>query len=276
MSQHIPLGIRDFLPDEIDYRMSLINGMKQVVSEHGYQRIITPTIEHYDTIASALGTDLKSRCIVFFDSSQTRLTLRPDHTSAIARIVSTRMASTPTIKWYYYDAVFRRDKRLGETETLQFGCEHIGAIGIHDEATMIQLAIQLCMSIGVSAPYIYISHTDVFSTYSPTERNQVKTAIFSEMALPTVRPIHKATTHPYAKLLHKKLPTNYMSHVFFHHGLYKDPTYYNGLYFDIVCSTTGTRLGSGGRYDAVLHAFGSKKHAVGFALDLPAIEKAIQ
>ena len=66
--KHIPLGLRDYLPNDIEQRDLLIQKMVDVVQQQEYRRIITPSIEHYDQLQPALGT-LSDHCIMFFDRS---------------------------------------------------------------------------------------------------------------------------------------------------------------------------------------------------------------
>ena len=96
--------------------------MAAIAQNTGYKRIITPAIEHFDRLQPALG-DLADDCIMFFDGSGSRLTLRPDHTTPIARIATSRLAQQMPVKLYYHDPVFRKDPLLGETEIFQFGVE---------------------------------------------------------------------------------------------------------------------------------------------------------
>ena len=58
-------------------------------------------------------------------------------------------------------------------------------------------------------------------------------------------------------------------------GLYKDLSYYNGIFFDIVSKSFGKVIGSGGRYDSVLQAFGFNSNAIGFALRLHYIDRTL-
>ena len=59
------------------------------------------------------------------------------------------------------------------------------------------------------------------------------------------------------------------------HGLCKDLSFYNGIYFDVVSPSIGKVIGSGGRYDSVLAAFGSTANATGFAIRLHYLERAL-
>ena len=81
---------------------------------------------------------------MFFDASGSQLVLRPDHTTAISRIVSSRLSDSLPVKLFYHDSVFRKDPLLGETEIFQFGFEHIGPLTIDDELQMIRMVLSTC------------------------------------------------------------------------------------------------------------------------------------
>ena len=95
-----------------------------VISKAALQAYITPAIEHFDRLQPALG-HLADHCIMFFDGSGSRLTLRPDHTTPIARIVTSRLNQSMPVKLFYHDPVFVKILAWG-TEIFQFGVEHIG------------------------------------------------------------------------------------------------------------------------------------------------------
>ena len=111
--KHVLLGLRDYLPNDIQKRDQLIQKMSTVVMNNNYARIITPSIEQFDLVKSGLGT-LSNECIMFFDASGSQLVLRPDHTTAISRIVSSRLSDSLPVKLFYHDSVFRKDPLLGK------------------------------------------------------------------------------------------------------------------------------------------------------------------
>ena len=175
--KQIPLGLRDYLPKDIHQRDQLIHQMKDVVEKNNYQRIITPSIENFDRLELALG-DLSKDCIMFFDGAGTRLVLRPDHTTPIARISASRLSDSLPIKLYYHDPVFRKDPLLGETEIFQFGCEHIGNLTLVEEVNMIQMVLDVCQSVGLSDIEIHVSHPELFESFSSDDLKRLSAGDF--------------------------------------------------------------------------------------------------
>lgn len=273
--KHIPLGLRDYLPEDIKNRDQLIQRMKLVVETNGYERIITPSIENFDQLQPALG-ELSEDCIMFFDGSGTRLVLRPDHTTPIARIVSTRLQQQCPIQLYYHDPVFRKDPLLGETEIFQFGCEQIGHISIHDEVKMIQMVLDVCKEVGLEDIEIHVSHPELFESLTDQDRKALDQGdLVSFSSLPKKGDATLLGDFPYLSQLFTEIDALNLKNVFVNFGLYKDLTYYNGLFFDIVSKSYGKVIGSGGRYDSVLRAFNFESNAIGFALRLHYIERAL-
>ena len=211
--------------------------MSDYLKTCSFDRIITPSVEYFDQIEHALGHDLKQHCIMFMDHYGHRLVLRPDHTAAIARIVSSRLVNELPVKLYYYDPIFRRVDSFGDSEMFQFGCEHIGRIDISDEANMINYAIECCRQIGINDVEIYASHSDLFKSQSYDYTQALKQGDFSTFKeMPKKQLLSDARDFDYFSQLSAQIGAN--DNVFVHYGLYKDPTYYNGVYFDIVCLPT--------------------------------------
>jgi ATP phosphoribosyltransferase regulatory subunit len=272
--KHAGLGLRDYLPDDIRRRDTLLASLADVVTARGFQRIITPSLEQFSRIESALG-HLAHQTIGFFDSSGTHLILRPDHTIPIARIVASRLRDKLPLALFYYDPVFRKDAVLGETEVMQFGCERIGPLSMDDEVAMIQLVVDITRAIGISDIEIHIAHPDVFSGYSPTVLTHIREGNFTILEdLPPIGIDHLPSSS-YLHAFYDRLQASHLPNTVINLGLYKDPMYYNGLYFTVISRSYGHVLGSGGRYDSVMHAFDCNTQAFGFAFQLHHLEGAI-
>ncbi|MEK9727420.1 MAG: ATP phosphoribosyltransferase regulatory subunit [Candidatus Margulisiibacteriota bacterium] len=272
---HVPLGLRDYLPQDIQQRETIIKKMADVVKQSGYQRIITPTIERFDLVRTGLGT-LSNQCIMFFDGGGSRLVLRPDHTTAIARISSSRLSHELPIKLFYHDSVFRKDPVLGETEIYQFGFEHIGSLSIFDELKMIHMVSKICDAVGLKDYQIHLAHPEILRQYGDDQLNALRQGnLIPFNELPRIGQSELASEFEYLGQLYSKSNLNELDNVYINLGLYKDPAYYNGVYFDVVSSAYGKVLGSGGRYDSVLNSFDLNANAFGFAFRLHYLERAL-
>ena len=270
-----PLGLRDYLPHEIQHRDDLIQKMADVALKNGYERIITPAIEHYDQLKSGLG-DLSDTSVMFFDRTGSRLVLRPDHTTAIARIVSSRLSDELPVKLFYNDPVFRKDALLGETEIFQFGVEHVGQLSVKDECDIIILLTEICEAVGLGDYEIHVSHPDVFSNYSESELQAIRDGDFIALKhLPRKGGSDLAKDYDYLNQFFEYIESKNVPNIFLNLGLYKDLNYYNGIYFELVSKSFGKVIASGGRYDSVLNAFGLDANAFGFAFRFHYLDRAL-
>jgi ATP phosphoribosyltransferase regulatory subunit len=273
--KQVPMGLRDYLPHEIKKRDQLVQKMASVVMNHGYERIITPAIEHFDQLQQGLG-DLSQDAIMFFDRAGSQLVLRPDHTTAIARIVSSRLTDQLPIKLYYHDPVFRRDPLLGETEIFQFGVEYVGDVSLDDEIQMIALVQAICDAVGLDDVELHVAHPELFSSMAQEDIDAIKEGnLLAFNQLPEKGTLALASQYPYLSTFFKQVNEKSLKDVYLNLGLYKDLDYYNGIYFDVVSKSFGKVIASGGRYDRVLNAFGLEKNAVGFAFRLHYLERAL-
>ena len=80
---------------------------------------------------------------------------------------------------------------------------------------------------------------------------------------------------PSAVELEKIQSKNLDASVSINEGLYKDPSYYNGIYFDCFVPGFGKIIGSGGRYDQVVKHFGLQQQAIGFAIRYQYLESVL-
>lgn len=269
------VGLRDDSPDDIQHRQLLIQAMVNVVSNGGYQPVVTPVVESYDQRHEVLGSHFHE-CIRLNHHGTSRRVLRSDHTISIARMVTSRLADQPSVRLYYCDPVFRYDTAHGETDIIQFGVEHIGHLTIDDELDMIQMVQACCQAVGVVDAAIHLGHPALFQSCTPDQHRRLQNGDMTQC--PTLprqyRPHDIPETAPFyataRALAHRSIDA-----VFINDGLYKDLNYYNGIYFDVVSPSFGKIIGSGGRYDAVLKAYGSNQHAIGFSLNIHHIEGAL-
>ncbi|MBS7648782.1 ATP phosphoribosyltransferase regulatory subunit, partial [Candidatus Bathyarchaeota archaeon] len=87
--------MRDLLPDEA-WRLRFIEECSRRLADlYGYEEVITPVIEYYDLLAAKIGEENRRRMYVFEDLGGRRIALRPEFTASIARLVATKMTSSP-------------------------------------------------------------------------------------------------------------------------------------------------------------------------------------
>ena len=163
---NIPEGLNDLLPEEVLKRRLLENKISQIFTQWGYQEIITPTFEFYDILARGAGSIMKKEMIKFFDREGNIIALRPEMTTPLARVTSTKMQQEPKpLRFYYMGNVFRYDdfKVGGQREFCQAGVELIGVNSKEADAEVIALAVECLKNSGLKKFFIDIGHINFFN-----------------------------------------------------------------------------------------------------------------
>lgn len=163
---NIPEGLNDLLPEEVLKRRLLENKISQIFTQWGYQEIITPTFEFYDILARGAGSIMKKEMIKFFDREGNIIALRPEMTTPLVRVTSTKMQQeTKPLRFYYMGNVFRYDdfKVGSQREFYQAGVELIGVNSKEADAEVIALAVECLRNSGVKKFFIDIGHINFFN-----------------------------------------------------------------------------------------------------------------
>src|SRR5258706_16133991 len=104
MKKQIPTvkGAREFYPEQMALRNWLYNNLKAVSQKYGYQEYDGPFLETLDLYAAKSGEELvKEQAFVFNDRGGEQITLRPELTPSLARMVAARQGLLPRpIRWW--------------------------------------------------------------------------------------------------------------------------------------------------------------------------------
>lgn len=125
----LPQGMKDTILEECGKKKKLQNCIEEIFESFGYQEIITPTIEYYETYENAFKNIQSTDMYKFFDENGKILTLRMDMTVPIARVCATKFKdSKPPFRFRYTSNVFKvRQKFAGKrNEVTDCGIELIG------------------------------------------------------------------------------------------------------------------------------------------------------
>jgi len=143
---------RDILPTELAERKKILKKISAVFEAHGFQEIVTPTFEDYDILKQGLPNSLRHVAYRFFDHAGVQLALRPDMTTQVARIVTTKIPeTTEPIRLYYSGDVYRTVRpEVGiHNQFYQIGVELYGATGKTGDAEILTIAEEALTAIGL-------------------------------------------------------------------------------------------------------------------------------
>lgn len=160
----VPAGVRDLLPDEALRKRNLENLFEKTFKSWGYREVVTPSFEYYASLSMGRGAEEESQLYKFIDRQGYILALRPDMTTPIARLVSSRMREEELpLRLFYMANVFSfEDPQAGrQREFYQSGVELIGDKSSFADAEVIAIAVETLKASGLRNFKVSIGHVDV-------------------------------------------------------------------------------------------------------------------
>ncbi len=153
-------GTRDFYPEEMALRMWLYGQVKAASQKFGYQEWEAPLIELLELYAAKSGDELvKEQSFVFADRGGDTITLRPELTPSLARMVAQKQRELPKpIRWWSFGPFWRYERpQKGRTrEFFQWNIDLIGVNSAYADAELVAVAAEFLKSVGLSAQQIVI------------------------------------------------------------------------------------------------------------------------
>lgn len=146
----IPLGTRDLVLNESLTKRHLQNIIENVMNLWGYNEVITPTIEYYETFNPGFKYLDEEDMYKFFDEKGRILVLRPDMTLPISRLLATRFKEVETpIRFRYNANIFHANHGLAgrRNEFSDCGIELIGSKGISGDIETLVVALETMKTI---------------------------------------------------------------------------------------------------------------------------------
>lgn len=147
----LPAGARDLLPLDVAQKQWIETRLQSVFQAWGYHCIITPTLEHLETLT--VGGAVKLESVIQVDGSNSEiLGLRPELTASIARAYASRLGkvSSPQ-RLYYNDNVFRKlPSSNRQQEYYQSGVELLGGAGLLADGEILVLLAKCLESINLN------------------------------------------------------------------------------------------------------------------------------
>lgn len=144
-------GFRDFIPRECAVRNYLFDTWRSVARRCGYLEYESPILEDTALYLKKSGGELSSQLFRFEDQGGRDVTLRPEVTASLARLVSEHQRNYPKpLKWFEIGQCFRYEKpQKGRgREFHQFNVDIIGEEGPAADAELISLAIETMLAFG--------------------------------------------------------------------------------------------------------------------------------
>jgi ATP phosphoribosyltransferase regulatory subunit len=311
LAHPLPVGMRDFLPEEAERRQSLSRRALATMKSFGYTLVIPPAFEFADVMERGLGALSSSDVLRFIEpESGDVAALRPDMTPQIARILATRLFDRPApFRLAYEGTVLRR--RAGRArkhrQLPQVGVELAGVEGIEGDLEILEVTCATLVATGLTQFTIdlgdagivrpLIDALDVDIRKEATQALMAKDAdalatLTDDETLPRLAragndrkaldlelarhqgPVRDALER-LGRLYDAAKARDLGAHLSLDLAEVRGFAYYTGMIFRAYARGPGEAIGAGGRYDELMGRFDAPMPAVGFGLDLDALAVAV-
>jgi histidyl-tRNA synthetase len=148
-------GTRDYYPEVMGVRTWLYQNMRQVSESFGYSEYEGPILETFDLYAAKSGEEIvEKQSYVFKDRGGDKLTLRPELTPTLARMVAARQPQlTFPLRWWSFGPFWRYERpQKGRTrEFFQWNIDMVGDPSPEADAELIAIAATFLKQVGLAS-----------------------------------------------------------------------------------------------------------------------------
>jgi histidyl-tRNA synthetase len=153
-------GTRDFYPEDMAVRRWMFDIIREVSTRFGYQEYDGPCLEFIDLYAAKSGEELvKEQAFVFSSPGDDLLTLRPELTPTLARMVAQQQFEIPMpLRWWSIGPFWRYEKpQRGRTrEFFQWNIDLVGTEKVSADAEIVAVAATFLQETGLSPEQVRI------------------------------------------------------------------------------------------------------------------------
>lgn len=147
-------GTRDFYPPQMAFRNWLYTTVRRVSESFGYQEWEAPMLESLELYAAKSGEELvKKQSYVFTDRGGDEITLRPELTPSLARMVAQKQGELVfPLRWWSWGPFWRYEKmQKGRArEFFQWNVDMLGVNSPEADAELIAVAATFLQTVGLT------------------------------------------------------------------------------------------------------------------------------
>jgi histidyl-tRNA synthetase len=160
---HLLPGFRDFYPEDCARRNYILHTWREVARRYGFVEYDGPVLEPIELYKKKSGGELVGQLFDFTDKGDRHVTLRPEMTPTLARMVAARERDfRKPLKWFCVPQFFRYEKqqRGRLREFYQLNCDIIGEASPAADAEMIALIIDVLRGFGFDESHFVVRVSD--------------------------------------------------------------------------------------------------------------------
>jgi histidyl-tRNA synthetase len=290
-------GVRDFYPEDQFLQRYIFEHMERVCELFGYEEYNASVLEPAELYRTKTSEEIvNEQTYTFTDRGDREVTLRPEMTPTLARMVAARAREIALpARLYTIANVFRyeRPQRGRLREHWQLNADIVGASGVEADAEVIAVAHGVMRSLGADERNFEIRVSDrriLDAAYEELDiaedqrahvtrllDRRAKSETFSKdlqeligaRAEKLVPLLDETASTAYLEELRTQLEYMGVRNMIVDTKITRGFDYYTGMVFEVYDTDEANRrsLFGGGRYDNLLSLFGAEKvPAVGFAM----------
>lgn len=153
-------GTRDFYPEQMAVRIWLYNRMREVAESFGYQEYEAPILESLELYAAKSGEELvKEQSYVFMDRGGSEITLRPELTPSLARMIAQKQNELNfPVRWWSFGPFWRYERpQKGRTrEFFQWNVDMLGVSAPEADAETAAVLATFFQRVGLTPEQVII------------------------------------------------------------------------------------------------------------------------
>lgn len=153
-------GTRDFYPEDMFIRNWLYQKMREVSELFGYLEFDGPFLERIELYAAKSGEELvREQAFVFEDRGGDPITLRPELTPSLARMIAQRQKQLVfPQRWWSFGPFWRYERpQKGRTrEFFQWNIDLLGADSAESDSELILICIRFFQKVGLNSNQVKI------------------------------------------------------------------------------------------------------------------------
>ena len=292
-------GVRDFYPEEQFLQRYIFEHMERVCELFGYEEYSASVLEPVELYRRKTSEEIvNEQTYTFTDRGGREVTLRPEMTPTVARMIAARQRELAfPVRWYSIQNFFRyeRPQRGREREFWQLNADIIGAPGIEADAEIIAVAHNVMRSLGAEERDFEIRVSDrriLDAMYESVDIEESKRADTTRLldrrakmedfekvlakelgdekkAETLLKELERTTSSAYLEELRAQLGHMGVGNMAVDTKITRGFDYYTGMVFEVFDTDPANRraMFGGGRYDNLLSLFGVDSiPAAGFAV----------
>ncbi len=156
-------GFRDAFPDALARRRRIFEVWRRVAARYGFEEYDGPPLEPLDLYTRKSGEEIIEQLYAFNDKGGRSVSLRPEMTPTLARMVGARAAQLKKpIRWFSIPQLFRyeRQQRGRLREHFQLNMDIVGEAGPAADAEVIAAAVDIMRALGFGPEDVRVRLSD--------------------------------------------------------------------------------------------------------------------